>query len=354
MSIPKLLIALLFSTSFVISCTKDALPPAALPSGYYYPQLKGNAWETVSPKDLGWDVNALNEVISYVDENNSTALIILYKGRIVTENYFRQSTSSSSSRIFSATKSIGAFLIGLAQEQGVIDINNKVSQYLGVGWSRTTTAREHLITIKHLITMTSGLHESLTYDTIPGSKWYYNTPAYHKIYDVLASAYNQSNASYTNAQLWSKIGMQNSFWDKEPGGGLSMSCSGRDMARFGLMILSDGNWNGSVLMNDKGFFQSMLNSSQPLNPSYGYLWWLNGKSKFMLPVTAGSLYNGTLLQNAPADMIAALGFGDKKIYVVKSKDLVVIRHGAPSNAPVTFALSNFDNEFWRRLMLAIK
>ena len=54
------------------------------------------------------------------------------------------------------------------------------------------------------------------------------------------------------------------------------------------------------------------------------------------------------------DLWAALGYGDKKIYVVKSEDLVVIRHGAPSNAPVTYALSNFDNELWKKLMAAVK
>lgn len=148
--------------------------------------------------------------------------------------------------------------------------------------------------------------------------------------------------------------MQHSFWDTELGGGPSMSCSARDMARFGLMILSDGKWNGTPIMNDMSYFQNMIKPAQTLNPAYGYLWWLNGQSSFILPGTSGQVFQGHLISNAPADLIAALGFGDKKIYVSKSNDLVVIRHGSPSNSAVSNALSNFDNEIWKRLMLAMK
>ncbi len=342
-----------FTILLTVSCDKF-VPVPVVPTDYYYPPLTGSAWETISPADLGWDVTALNDLIQYVDANNSTAFIILYKGRIVTEKYFRGFTATSSNRIFSATKSIAGFLTGLAQEQGQLDISKKVSDYIGTGWSRAPVFRENLITVKHLITMTSGLNENLTYDTVPGTKWYYNTIAYHKIYEVLASAYDQDNTTYTNDQLWSKIGMQHSFWDEEPGGGPSMSCSGRDMARFGLMMLAGGKWNGSTLMKDAGYFKSMVNSSQAYNAAYGYLWWLNGKSNFMLPGTSGTQYKGVLVAQAPTDLWAALGYGDKKIYVVKSEDLVVIRNGAPSNAPVTYALSNFDNELWKKLMAAVK
>ena len=115
-------------------------------------------------------------------------------------------------------------------------------------------------------------------------------------------------------------------------------------------MLSEGKWNGSNVMNSNAYFNEMLSASQSMNPSYGYLWWLNGQSSFILPGTTGQSFTGNLLPNAPLDLKAALGFADKKIYVVKSRDLVVIRHGAASNAPITQALSNFDNEIWRRMM----
>lgn len=356
----RILISFLFFASLVFAgCEKNnptptpTPTPTPIPSTYYYPPLTGSDWETISPTTLGWNTNKLNELLEYVRTNNSTAFIILYKGRIVSENYWNGFSASTSQRIFSSTKSIGAFLIGLAQEQGKLNINEKVSTYLGTGWSSAALFRENQITVKHLISMTSGLTDALTYEADPGTKWYYNTPAYHKIYAVLAAAYAQTNDQYTREQLWNKIGMQHAYWDVEPGGGPSMSCSGRDMSRFGLLMASDGKWNGNTIMTSSTYFTQMLSSSQTLNPGYGYLWWLNGQSSFILPGTIGQSFPGSLMPNAPLDLKAALGFADKKIYVVKSRDLVVIRHGSASNAPVSQALSNFDNEIWRRLMEAI-
>ena len=348
-TITRLTILILLTGFF--SCKKNTEPPAQDAGTYYYPPLTGNTWDTISPSTLGWDAGKLNELLDYVGENNSSSFIILHKGKIVVEKYWI-GNARTSAKIFSATKSMAAFLVGLAQEQGKLDIRKEVVYYIGEGWSRATPTQEARITVKDLISMTSGLNENLTYDTLPGTRWTYNTLAYHKLYEVLAAAYNQPNDTYTSEQLWTKIGMQDSFWDTEPGGGPTMSCSARDMARFGLMVLSDGKWNGVPLMTNSSYFQAMLNTAQTLNPSYGYLWWLNGKSSYVLPTSVPVA--GPLMPNAPSDLVAALGYGDKKIYVVKSRDLVVIRHGSPSNAPVSYALSSFDNEIWKRLMLAVK
>ncbi len=344
--------ALLLALAFFTSCSKDVASP---PATHYYPPPAGSVWETADAASLGWDMGKLNEAVDYIGANNSDALIILYKGRIVIEKYWNGFTPSSSARVFSVTKSMAGFMVGLAQEQGKLDIGRKVSDYLGTGWSGATLAQESQITVRHLVSMTSGLTEELTYEAAAGTKWFYNTPAYHRVFDVLASAYKQNNTDYTKAQLWDKIGMQDSFWDSVPvgGGGPSMSCSGRDMARFGLLMVSEGKWNGTAIMNDASYFQSMLGSSQSLNPSYGYLWWLNGKSSYALP-GMGAPVAGALMPNAPPDLVAALGYNDKKIYVVKSRDLVVVRHGGQSGAPSSLALSSFDNEIWKRLMLAIR
>lgn len=348
--------ALLLALAFFPSCSKDAANPPAASATYYYPPLAGSAWETANAASLGWDAGKLNEAVDYIGSNNSDALIILYKGRIVTEKYWNGFTPSSSKRIFSATKSMAGFMVGLAQEQGRLDIGRKVSDYIGTGWSGATLAQESQITVRHLVSMTSGLKEDLAYEAAPGTKWFYNTPAYHRIFAVLANAYKQNNTDYTKVQLWDRIGMRDSFWDTEPvvgGGGPSMSCSARDMARFGLLIVSDGKWNGTAIMNDAAYFQSMTGSSQPHNPSYGYLWWLNGKPSYVLPAGRQPVA-GALMPNAPPDLVAALGYNDKKIYVVKSMDLVVVRHGGQSGVPSSLALSSFDNEIWKRLVLAIK
>jgi CubicO group peptidase (beta-lactamase class C family) len=117
----------------------------------------------------------------------------------------------------------------------------------------------------------------------------------------------------------------------------------RDMARFGLLNLAKGIWDGDTLLHDQDYLTSMHTPSQALNNSYGYLWWLNGQTSFMLPGVQ-FMVPGPICPNAPADMYAALGKNDQKIHVVPSKGWVVVRQGNSANvSPVPIV---FDNLMW--------
>ncbi|OGU67691.1 MAG: hypothetical protein A2X62_05675 [Stygiobacter sp. GWC2_38_9] len=123
------------------------------------------------------------------------------------------------------------------------------------------------------------------------------------------------------------------------------------MARFGLLALNNFVWDKEVLLSDQNYISEMTNTSQQLNKSYGYLWWLNGKGSYMLPKVQ-FVFNTNLIPNAPDDLIAALGKNDQKIYVVKSRGLVVIRMGdAADNSKL--ALSSFDNELWGEIIKVV-
>jgi CubicO group peptidase (beta-lactamase class C family) len=205
--------------------------------------------------------------------------------------------------------------------------------------------------------MTTGLNENvpddncttpscLTYLATPGARWaYYNAP-YRLLQNVLANASGLTFNQYAKQKLYDKIGMPQSFWFDGV-----MYCTTREAARFGSLILKKGKWDGSTILQDSNYFASMINSSQTLNNSYGYLWWLNGKSSYMVP-TLQAVFPGSMAPNAPADMIMALGKDDKKIYVVPSLNLVVVRLGDAAGTP-TLGPSSFDNEFWGKLKLAI-
>ncbi|MBK8609841.1 MAG: serine hydrolase [Chitinophagaceae bacterium] len=324
----------------------------------YFPPLTGDDWETVTPQTLGWDVAKLNEAIDYAGTKNTYGLIILYKGRIVAEKYWNSWNKNTVYYIASAGKSVTAFLAGIAQQEGQLNINNKVSTYLGTGWTSAPPAKEDLITVRHQLTMTTGLEYNvpdencitpacLTYKADAGSFWYYYNAPYRLVQDVIASATATNYNTYTKIKLADKIGMKNFTWVN-----YILWLNSRDMARFGLLIQNKGTWNGNPILTDQAYFTAMTNTSQNLNNSYGYLWWLNGKSSFMVPGFT-VVIPGMLNPEAPADMISALGKGDKKIYVIPSKDLVVIRHGDDSGSAV-LGPSSFDNFFWQKLMLAVK
>lgn len=97
----------------------------------------------------------------------------------------------------------------------------------------------------------------------------------------------------------------------------------------------------------------MTTTSQNYNLSYGYLWWLNGKASTMVPQSQ-IIFPTSLVPNAPSDMFMALGKDDKKIYVVPSLDVVVVRLGDNASATTAMGPSSFDNELWSKLKVAMK
>jgi CubicO group peptidase (beta-lactamase class C family) len=141
--------------------------------------------------------------------------------------------------------------------------------------------------------------------------------------------------------------MSQSFWFNNV-----LYSTTREAARFGSLILRKGIWNNDTLLKDRNYFEAMTQSSQQINLSYGYLWWLNGKSSFMAP-TLQTVFNSSLVPEGPSDMIMALGKEDKKIYVVPSLGIVAVRLGDAAET-VTLGPSSFDNEFWRRMKAAIR
>jgi CubicO group peptidase (beta-lactamase class C family) len=118
------------------------------------------------------------------------------------------------------------------------------------------------------------------------------------------------------------------------------------MARFGLLALNNGNWNGTQIINTN-YFNQATTTSQNINLAYGYLWWLNGKTSYHLPQTQLQ-FNGSLISTAPNDMYSALGKDDQKIYVIPSKKMVVIRMGDAAD-DVNLALSDFDETLWDKI-----
>lgn len=319
----------------------------------YFPDLTSVSWETKSIASLNWNPSAVQPLKDYLVQNNTKSFMILVNGRIVMEEYFNGHTSTTTWPWNSAGKTLVTATTGIAQQEGLLNINSKVSDYLGAGWTNAPLNKEHLITSKHLLTMTSGLSDAnnlvipanLTYLADAGTRWSYHN-VFQKLMDVVAKASNQSFETYFNNQLKNKIGMEG-FWNN----GLIFKIyhsNTRSMARFGILALNKGKWNNEQIIT-QSFFNESIVSSQNINPSYGYLWWLNGKTSYMVP--GGQInFTGSLVPNAPADMYAAMGAEDQRIYVIPSKNMVVVRMGDasdPSNP--SFALSGFDNALWQRI-----
>ncbi|MDL2143040.1 serine hydrolase [Flavobacterium tructae] len=348
-AIYTILIAILLT-----GCSKDSSEsePITVPAeNMYFPPITGTNWETKSIADLKWNQAAVQPLLDYLELKHSKSFIILVNGRIVLENYFNGHTATTNWYWASAGKTLTSTVTGIAQQENLLNINNKVSQYLGEGWTSETLPKENLITCKHLLTMTSGLDDStddvnpanLVYKADAGIRWAYHN-VYVKLQDVIAKASGQSWENYFNTKLRDKIGM-NGNWVQIGANSVYTSTS-RSMARFGLLMLNKGKWENNTILNE-AYFTEATSTSQNINLGYGYLWWLNGKSSYHLPQSQLT-FQGSIIPSGPTDMFMALGKNDQKIYVIPSKKIVVIRMGDAADS-VNLALSDFDKTLWEKI-----
>lgn len=319
----------------------------------YFPPLTGSTWTTLSPQSLNWCQNRIDSLNKFLGDNNTKAFILLKDGKIVLEQYFGTHTATTAWQWASAGKTITAFMIGIAQQENKLSINDKTSKYLGQGWTSCTPEQEDKITIRNQLTMTSGLDDGvpdhfctlkscLLYKADAGTRWAYHNGPYTLLDSVMEVATGTTLNNYTTLKLKTPTGMTGNFF--KVGYNNVYFSTARSMARFGLLMLNKGKWNGTPVMTDATYFNQMINTSQTINQSYGYLWWLNGKSSYMLP---GSqfVFNGFMTPNAPADTYSAMGRDGQFLNVVPSQNLVWVRMGeAPDGSLVPYQL---NDAIWR-------
>ncbi len=340
--------------------------PIALAAELYFP---ADQWDTVEPTAVGWDPQRLAAAVEFAMSRRSSGVVILHRGRIMAEKYQdlpprsiryramlhgRDGNGRAIEDVASVQKSVVGFLVGVAQEKGLVKIGDRVHQHLGAGWSKAEPKQEAAITIRHLITMSSGLNERLEFVAEPGTKWKYNTTAYSRSLLAIVAASGRSPNELTGEWLTNHVGMKDSRWVERPwaenanvaANRYGFATTARDLARFGLLILANGKWNDEALLADQQYLQASRSPSQTLNRSYGFLWWLNGQRS---AARAARRVRGPLIPAAPHDLFAAQGALGRKCYVVPSLGLVVTRLG---DSPEATGNPRFDDEFWRLLMKA--
>ena len=326
----------------------------------YLPPNQGT-WQTVKPSDVGWDRVKLQKVLDYAGQHRSSGVVILYGGKILAEQYWdvparkgkysrRVMQKNASGHLIedvaSVQKSVASVLVGIAQEKGMLKIDDAVNQYLGAGWSHAGPARERAITIRNLITMTSGLSDRGVFEHKPGTRWRYNTPVYAKSVEVVAAAAKMDRHELTRKWITQPIGMADSTWASrgaigaKAGNAFGFATTARDLARFGLMILAGGKWGDRTILADQQYLKEATTTSQGLNPYYGYLWWVN--------CSANVPKQTPRVATAPKDMFSANGALNRRCFIVPSLQLVVTRLGDQPTAKN----NGFDRQLWKLIMEA--
>ncbi|MDR0714416.1 MAG: beta-lactamase family protein [Bacteroidales bacterium] len=332
------------------------IPVGGVAQKLYFPPANSDEWDTVSPQSLHWNQAKIDSLYNYLEQGNTKAFILLKDGKIVLEKYFGGHTKDSLWYWASAGKSLTAFLTGIAQQEKYLSVTAPSSNYLGMGWTSATPEQESKITVWHQLTMTSGLDEGsgigfctddscLTCKADAGTRWAYHNAPYTLLDNVLLKASGKTLNEYVQLKLTPVTGITGYYY--LVGYNKIFFSTARDMAKFGLLVLNKGNWNGYPVLADTVFFNRMTNTSQPFNKSYGYLWWLNGKSSYMQPQSQ-KVFEGFLFPDAPADVIAALGTNGQIINISPSRNMVVIRMGGASKIKERAAVSSsLSNRIWQ-------
>ena len=306
-----------------------------------------------------------DDLDSYLKENNTSSFLVAEKGKIVVEKEFKVRKNfkpkslmffnllrhgliegRSQEDVASIQKSIVSILIGIAQQKGLIDINESVTSYIG-SWTQLSAEKESLIKVRNLLTMTSGLDVDLNYNAEPGLIWLYNTRAYSQLIYILEKTSGVSINELSSKWLFNELQMNETFWKERKKGRMGfpqdsakygLVTTAKDLLKFGEFILNGGEVGTKHVISDIDFFDDTFIKSQNMNEAYGYLWWLNNSKTHM--TWEKELTSGNLFSHAPKDAILALGLGSRVLAIVPSEELVLVRLGSfPDD-------KNFNNNLW--------
>lgn len=317
----------------------------------------------ITAAEAGWKAE-LSDVVAWVASQKSTGFIIIDDNRIVTSNIWPVPEADATFRanlvhgvtpdgqtledVASQQKSFVSLLVGIAIDKGLLDISRTVTSYVGVGWSGARFQREDVITVRNLLEMNSGLQENLSYGVDPDTLFYYNTPAYAVLKRVLEAASKQSLDQITQDWLAGPAGMKDTAWRKRPaafadvGNPTGLVTTPRDVARMGQLVLDGGVAANGQRVISKAQLDALFVRTKT-NPAYGHLWWLNGSAETVNVGANSPRREGQFIKTAPADLVAAMGAQDRKLYIVPSRKLVIVRTGQ------TTPDRQFDEHLWEKL-----
>ena len=257
----------------------------------YWPTRK---WRVSAPEKQGMDSTTLNQMSDFVKESKPrmSSIIVVRNGYLVFEEYY-EGNEDDVQIIHSVTKSIISALIGIALKEGFIEsIDQKIVDVFPEYVTDETDPLFEEITIRHLLTMTSGIQAILNIEicfskqllTPPGTYFRYNTVDPHILSAIITKSTGMSALEYGKKQLFNPLGIKQVKWEADSngisfgGGGIGMMS--RDMAKIGYLYLNDGMWGRKQILttewtNESTQYQVDVSGTVgKVVEGYGFLWWV--------------------------------------------------------------------------------
>lgn len=272
-----------------------------------------------------------------MEDKRTRSLLVVYKDHIIAEDYSEGFDKSTPILGWSMTKSITSTMYGILSRKGEIDV------YEPADVPQWQNDERKNITYNDLLHMNSGLEWVEDYNTLsdvtrmlfqksdmgamqasktlvgkPDSTWNYSSGTTNLLAGPLLKKKFSSQQEYLDfwyRELIDKIGMHSATIETDLSGTYVGSSYGwantRDWAKFGLLYLNRGNWNGEQII-DSTWVDYVSTPTNTSNGRYGAQFWLN----------AGGHY-----PDAPRDLFSANGYQGQYVFIIPSKDLVIVRMG---------------------------
>lgn len=315
-----------------------------LPFPYGNLEPKDSVFSNIDYKKLNTAVE--NAFDKKGEKNKRTrSVIVIYKDKIIVEKYVDGFNKNSKILGWSMTKSITGTLLGILQKQGKIDIMKPAPID---EWKNDERAN---ITLNDLLHMNSGLEWEEKYDKIcdatkmlfqaedmskaqidkplvgkPNNTWNYSSGTTNLLSGILRKQFktHQEYLDFWYTNLLDKIGMNSAIVETDMAGNFVGSSYGwattRDWAKFGLLYLHKGNWNGEQIF-DESWAKYVSTPTNTSNGNYGAQFWLNAGERF---------------PNVPKDMYYASGFQGQMVAIFPSNDIVIVRMGLKEDPEFDF------------------
>ena len=267
----------------------------------------------------------------------SASCMVVQEGKtIVAEWYWGDRTPQTLSEGFSTMKSVTATLVGIAQTQKKLNINQKASDFIKE-WKGTASES---ITIRQLLSMTSGRREvfngnpfadneliaiNIGQEITPGTDWRYSNTTLQVLETVLERAVGGSVKSFAKKNLLTPLGMKSKF-SEDGGANMYMfafwDTSCRDLAKLVQLYMQNGKWNGKQILSAE-FVNDARTSSSALNQNYGLLWWLNRAGTTKSTSANAQTRIGPRHKSAPLDMFEAIGACGQSAMGFPAQNLII-------------------------------
>ncbi len=298
-----LIFPLILTSIWVIPC-----------SGGVEQQLTPDYWPTVDwrvslPESQGMSSAVLQQLHAHIRANELPldSYLVIRHGYIVYEDYPGNYEVHNSHILHSVTKSFTSALIGIAIDQGYISsVDAPVVSFFTDRTIANLDARKERMTVENLLNMRAGLEwDEWSYPytdsrndlvqmiyssdciqfmldrpmaTEPGTSWVYNTGASHLLAGIIRETTGQFPIDFASDHLFGSLGISTVRWTRDRNGlnfgGSELHLRPRDMAKFGLLYLNDGEWDGTQIISSNWVDQSQRSPAHPwTDTGYGYQWW---------------------------------------------------------------------------------